>query len=144
MDIASACLAGVKCRYDGEARPDHRIMEMHRQGEVKLVCPEVLAGLAAPRCPSEIFGGDGEDVLVGLAKVRAKDGVDRTAEFIEGAWQTLKLARDCGARCAYLKSKSPSCGCGRIYDGSFSGKLRSGDGVTAALLKKHGISVIEV
>ena len=144
MDIASACLAGVRCRYDGEARPDEKIMEMHKQGLVKLVCPECLAGLASPRCPSEIAGGDGGDVLDGHAHVMAEDGSDRTAEFIKGAEKTLETARKLGAQRAWLKSKSPSCGCGRIYDGTFSGKLRAGDGVTAALLKKNGIDVIEV
>ena len=144
MDIASACLAGVKCRYDNEARPVETITALYKQGKVKLVCPEVLAGLPTPRCPSEIIGGDGANVLAGKARVMAMDGEDRTAEFLKGAQKTLTLAQKCGASKAYLKSKSPSCGCGRIYDGSFSGKLRSGDGVTAALLKNHGIEVIEV
>ena len=69
MDIASACLAGVKCRYDGEAWPDERIVELHNKGLVKLVCPECLAGLPAPRCPSEISGGDGADVLDRLQRI---------------------------------------------------------------------------
>ena len=144
MDIASACLAGVKCRYDGESRPDDKITEMYRQGMLKLVCPECLAGLASPRCPSEIVGGDGRDVLEGTARVMAQDGGDRTMEFITGAEKTLETANRLGARRAWLKAKSPSCGSGRIYDGSFSGTLRSGDGVTAALLKKNGIDVVEV
>jgi uncharacterized protein YbbK (DUF523 family) len=144
MDIASACLAGVKCRYDGESRPDDKIVEMHRQGLVKLVCPECLAGLPSPRCPSEISGGDGADVLEGRARVAAQDGGDRTEEFIRGAQATLEVARRCGAKRAYLKAKSPSCGNGHIYDGTFSGQLRAGDGVTAALLKKNGIEVVEV
>jgi len=144
MDIASACLAGIKCRYDGEARPDEKIAEMHRQGLVKLVCPECLAGLPSPRCPSEISGGDGDDVLEGRARVVAQDGGDRTEEFVKGARLTLEAARGCDAQRAYLKAKSPSCGCGRIYDGTFSGKLRDGNGVTAALLKKNGIDIVEV
>jgi uncharacterized protein YbbK (DUF523 family) len=144
MDVASACLAGVKCRYDGEARPDEDIVEMHKKGLVKLVCPECLAGLPAPRCPSEISGGDGHDVLGGRARVLAEDGSDRTAEFIKGAYTTLETAQRCGAKRAYLKAKSPSCGCGRIYDGTFSGTLRGGDGITAALLKNNGIEVVEV
>jgi uncharacterized protein YbbK (DUF523 family) len=144
MDVASACLAGVKCRYDGEARPDESIVEMHKKGLVKLVCPECLAGLPAPRCPSEILGGDGQDVLEGRAHVLTEDGVDRTAEFIKGAYATLEAAQRCVAKRAYLKAKSPSCGCGRIYDGTFSGTLRGGDGITAALLKNNGIEVVEV
>jgi uncharacterized protein YbbK (DUF523 family) len=144
MDIASACLVGRKCRYDGEAREDKRIKEMYERGELKAVCPEQLAKLKAPRCPSEITGGDGNDVLEGRARVAARDGGDLTRAFIGGAQKTLETAQACGAKRAYLKSKSPSCGCGRIYDGTFSGKLRDGDGVAAALLKKHGIEVIEV
>jgi uncharacterized protein YbbK (DUF523 family) len=144
MDIASACLAGVKCRYDGEARPDDSIVEMHKKGLVKLVCPECLAGLPAPRCPSEISGGDGADVLDGRARVLAEDGGDRTAAFVRGAQATLEAARRCGAKRAYLKAKSPSCGCGRIYDGAFTGTLCGGDGVTTALLKRNGIEVVEV
>jgi len=144
MDIASACLAGVKCRFDGEARPDEKIVELYQKGLVKLVCPECLAGLPAPRCPSEISGGDGADVLDGRARVRAEKGEDRTAEFLRGAHATLEIAKRCGAQRAYLKAKSPSCGCGRIYDGTFTGTLRSGDGVTTALLKRNGIQVIEV
>lgn len=144
MDICSACLTGRKCRYDGEAREDAEIKRRYETGELKAVCPECLAGLPAPRCPSEIVGGDGGDVLEGRARVMAQDGSDRTAEFLKGAQKTLEAAQRCGAKRAYLKSKSPSCGCGRIYDGTFSGVLRGGDGVTTALLKKHGIEVIEV
>jgi len=144
MDICSACLTGSKCRYDGEARPDAKIKACFDAGELKAICPECLAKLPVPRCPSEIVDGDGADVLDGRARVMAQDGSDRTAEFIEGAQKTLEAARRCGATRAYLKAKSPSCGCGRIYDGTFSVVLRGGDGVTAALLKRHGIDVIEV
>jgi len=144
MDIASACLLGHKCRYDGEAREDAKIKEMHEQGLVKPVCPELLAKLPIPRCPSEIVGGDGEDVLAGRARVMAQDGADITQEFMQGAQMTLETAQKCGAKRAFLKSKSPSCGCGHIYDGTFSAQLREGDGVTSVLLKKHGIEVIEV
>jgi len=144
MDICSACLMGSKCRYDGEARPDEAIKARYEAGELKAVCPECLAKLPVPRCPSEIVGGDGEDVLDGRARVLAQDGSDRTAEFIEGAQKTLEAAKRCGATRAYFKSKSPSCGCGRIYDGTFSGVLRDGDGVTVALLKRNGIEVVEI
>ena len=144
MDIASACLVGIKCRYDGEAREDENIRKLYAQGRVKAVCPELLAKLKSPRCPSEIVDGDGDDVLAGRVKVMAQDGGDITKEFLSGAEKTLEIAKKCGAARAYLKSKSPSCGCGRIYDGSFSGVLREGDGVTAALLKKHSIEVTEV
>ena len=82
-------------------------------------------------------------MLRGTAKVLAQDGSDRTREFIEGAKKVLEAARECGAKRAYMKSKSPSCGCSLIYDGTFSGTLKPGAGVTAALLKQNGIEVIE-
>jgi len=144
MDIASACLAGIPCRYDGQARTDDKIKRMADAGEVKLVCPECLAGLISPRCPSEIVGGSGEDVLAGKAKVMGQDGTDRTEAFVMGARKTLAIAQSCGAQKAHMKAKSPSCGCGRIYDGRFSGTLTEGDGVAAALLKQNGIETIEV
>lgn len=144
MDIASACLIGRKCRYDGESREDPEIKRLFDEGKIKAVCPECLAGIKAPRCPSEITGGDGKDVLRGKAKVTGQDGSDRTKEFIKGAKKALAAAQECGARRAYMKSKSPSCGCAMIYDGTFTGKLRQGIGVTAALLKENGIEVVEV
>ena len=144
MDIASSCLIGRRCRYDGQAREDARIRQMYEDGLIKAVCPESLAGLKVPRCPSEIAGGEGCDVLDGHARVMAQDGSDRTDEFLRGAQMTLEAAEKCDARRAYLKAKSPSCGCGRIYDGTFTGKLRPGDGVACALLKRHGIEIVEV
>ena len=144
MDICSACLTGCKCRYDGEARPNEEIRARYEAGELKAVCPECLAKLPIPRCPSEILDGDGADVLDGRARVLAQDGSDRTAEFLEGARRTLETAQRCGAKRAYLKAKSPSCGCGRIYDGTFTSALRDGDGVTAVLLKRNGITVVEI
>jgi uncharacterized protein YbbK (DUF523 family) len=143
MDIASACLAGIPCRYDGQAREDAHVKKLYDDGLIKPVCPECLAQLPVPRCPSEITGGDGHDVLSGTAQVLAQDGSDRTQAFIDGANKTLQEAVACGAQRAYLKSRSPSCGCGRIYDGSFTKTLRHGDGVACALLKKYGIEVIE-
>ena len=144
MDIASACLVGHKCRYNGEASEDVRVKKMYEQGLVKAVCPELLAMLPVPRAASEIAGGDGEDVLAGRARVMAQDGADITREFVKGAQMTLEIAKQCGAKRAYLKAKSPSCGCGHIYDGTFTGQLCQGDGVTSAVLKKHGIEVIKV
>jgi len=141
MIIVSACLAGKPCRYDGKAKPNDEIVALYQRGEAVLVCPEEMGGLITPRVPSEIEFGTGEDVLMGNARVIAKDGRDVTEEFVLGAQKTLYAARSCGAKRAILKAKSPSCGCGTIYDGTFSGKLREGDGVTAALLKQNGIVV---
>lgn len=144
MDIASACLVGKRCRYDGQARENKKVKELYKSGKVKAVCPECLGGLKSPRCPSEIAKGEGEDVLEGRARVMAKDGRDRTAQFIDGARKTLEIAQELGAKRAYLKSKSPSCGYAKIYDGTFSGTLRQGKGVTGALLARNGIEIIEV
>jgi uncharacterized protein YbbK (DUF523 family) len=117
---------------------------MYERGEIVLVCPEVLGGLDTPRCPCEIVGGDGGDVLCGTARVLSRDGGDMTQPYVDGAKKTLEIARQCGARRAYLKSRSPSCGYGCIYDGTFSGKLKAGAGVAAQLLKQNGIEVIEI
>jgi len=132
MKIVSACLAGVKCRWDGEARPCKKVIDMVERGEAILVCPEQLGGLATPRIPVERKG----------EKVLGEDGSDFSAEFKEGAIEALKIANLVGCSEAILKSKSPSCGCGKIYDGSFSGVLIEGDGVFAELLKKNGIKVL--
>jgi uncharacterized protein YbbK (DUF523 family) len=103
VDIASACLIGRKCRYDGESRENAEIKKLYGEGKIKAVCPECLAGIKIPHSPSEITGGDGKDVLRGTAKVIAQDGSDRTREFLEGAKKALEAARECGAGRAYMK-----------------------------------------
>ena len=142
--LVSACLLGVNCRYDGSNNRDENAIKRHQTDELVPVCPEEAGGLSTPRPPVEIVGGDGNDVLDGKAKVMTTDGEDKTEEFLKGAQQALELAQSQGATLVILKSKSPSCGCGTIYDGSFSGTLISGDGVTTALLKRHGIEVISM
>ena len=117
-------------------------MEKFEGEELIPVCPEQLGGLSTPRPPAEIVGGDGVDVLDGCASVITVEGEDKTSEFLGGAHQTLEIAKSQNAAHAVLKSRSPSCGCGRIYDGSFTGELGDGDGVTAALLRRHGIRVM--
>jgi uncharacterized protein YbbK (DUF523 family) len=107
-----------------------------------LVCPEVDGGLGTPRPPAEIVGGDGADVLAGRARVVTSGGADVTGAYVAGARRALAVAQESGARAAILKSRSPSCGKGGIYDGSFSRSLRAGDGVTAALLRANGIEVV--
>lgn len=139
--IVSACLLGERCRYDGEKKPNREVILLSKTEELIPICPERLGGLPTPRGPSEIAGGDGNDVLEGRAKVVSKDGRDVSRSFVRGARAVLEVARTEGITEAHLKSKSPSCGCGKIHDGTFSGKLKSGDGVTAALLKKNGIKV---
>lgn len=135
MILVSACLAGVACRYNGEAAPMEGASVLVEQGLAAAACPEVLGGLPVPRQPSEIREtGRGR-------RVAAKDGTDVTGAFVAGAEKTLALCREKGVRHAVLKERSPSCGCGSIYDGSFSGALVPGDGITTALLKKQGIRI---
>lgn len=140
--LISACLLGVKCRHNGRDSKSEEVMERFEGEELVPVCPEQLGGLSTPRPPAEIVGGDGEDVLNGCASVITVEGEDKTREFLDGAHQTLEIAKSHNTTHAVLKSKSPSCGCGQIYDGSFTSKLSVGDGVTAALLRRHGIHVI--
>jgi uncharacterized protein YbbK (DUF523 family) len=132
MKIVSACLAGLKCRWDGEARLCEKVVELVKQGKAVPVCPEQLGGLTTPRDPAEQRGD----------RVFTKTGEDVTSNFERGAEEALKVAKLSGCDEAILKSKSPSCGSGKVYDGTFSGKLVEGDGVFAKLLKKNGIKVV--
>ena len=131
MIIVSACLAGVQCRYDGAGKPCEAVIRLVAEGKAMPVCPEQLGGLPTPRMSAELKGG----------KIIRKDGVDVSDEFNKGAQEALKLAKLVGAKEAILKSRSPSCGVGKIYDGSFSGTLIEGDGVFAALCKSNDIEV---
>ncbi|MEU6966180.1 DUF523 domain-containing protein [Kitasatospora aureofaciens] len=139
--VVSACLAGVPCRYDGRARTADGAVRLVAEGRAVVVCPEGAGGLPTPRPAAEIVGGDGADVLDGRARVVDATGADCTAEFLAGARAALAAAQEAGARRAVLMARSPSCGCGQVYDGTFSGELRPGDGVTAALLRRSGIEV---
>ena len=129
--LVSMCLLGVNCRYDGGGKAAKGIAELMELAELVPVCPETLGGLPIPRVPSERVG----------ERVLAKDGGDVTANFNRGAREVLKLAELFGAKCAMLKERSPSCGAGQIYDGSFTGALVPGDGVTAELLKANGVAI---
>ncbi|SDZ17683.1 DUF523 domain-containing protein [Thermoactinomyces sp. DSM 45892] len=141
MILISACLAGIPCRYDGKASLADIAQKLVTDKKAIYVCPEVSGGLSTPRDPAEIVGGSGEDVLDGKAKVITKLGEDVTEQFISGANHTLQLAKKVGATMVILKENSPSCGSSFIYDGHFQGKKVSGDGVTSALLKRHGFRV---
>ena len=136
--LVSACLAGVSCRFDGSSCARKEIRQWVAAGKALPVCPEQLGGLPTPRPPAEIVQGDGEDVLLGDAKVINDLGADVTPAFLRGAQETLKLAQLIGAQEALLKERSPSCGCTQIYRDSV---LTSGEGVTAALLRQHGIHI---
>jgi uncharacterized protein YbbK (DUF523 family) len=142
VKLVSACLVGIKCAFDGKCHTHPKLLEEFEKGELFPVCPEVLGGLPIPRPPSEIQQGDGDDVLEDKADVRLNNGLDVTSNFVRGAHETMRVAKAVGAKEAIFRVRSPSCGCGLIYDGSFSGKLRKGDGVTAAALRSVGIKVI--
>lgn len=129
--LISACLLGIPCRYDGRDNKIESLNLLQQQFDFVPICPEQLGGLSTSRCPCEIQGN----------KVMSKEGKDCTREFQEGAEKSLKLAKQWNIKTALLKAKSPSCGFGQIYDGSFSKKLITGNGLTAALLEKEGIRI---
>ena len=129
--LISACLLGTACRYDGGSKPILSVEALLGRYQLVPICPEQLGGLSTPREPSERQG----------ARVVMKSGEDVTAQYQTGAEQALHLARVFGCKKAVLKERSPSCGAGEIYDGTFSGTLIPGDGVTAQLLKANGIEV---
>lgn len=141
MIIVSACLCGINTRYDGNNNLNEKVAKLLKEGKAVLVCPEQLGGLSTPRPAHEIKGGTGAEVFDGLAKVISINGEDGTLDFIKGAEETLKIAKQIGAKSAILKAKSPSCGCGKIYDGSFTKTKIDGNGVTAELLIRNGIKV---
>lgn len=140
--LVSACLAGRACRFDGTGSHEDTVTALVAEGRAVLVCPEVDGGLGTPRPAAEIQGGDGADVIAGRARVVTGEGDDVTDAYLKGAERALVVARETGATTAILKARSPSCGKGLVYDGSFSRTLEVGDGVTAALLRSNGIEVL--
>lgn len=141
MIIVSACLCGINCKYDGGNNLIPFFLELLGNGELIPVCPEQLGGLPTPRNACELTGGTGLDVIEGHALACTRDGREVTGSLLNGARETLNIAINAGVDGAVLKSRSPSCGSGMIYDGTFTGKFINGDGVTSALLKQHGIKV---
>ncbi len=129
--LISACLIGVGCRYDGGRVKKIDVEALKKRYNLIPVCPEILGGLSTPRTPSERCG----------ERVMMKDGKDVTENFKRGAEEAYEIAKILGVDIALLKERSPSCGTGQIYDGSFTGALTSGDGVSAEYLKAHGITV---
>ena len=135
MILVSACLCGVNCKYNGQNNLNENVLELLKKGEAILVCPEQLGGLTTPRSPSEI------QVINNEIHVVNNDGIDVTKEFKKGAEEVLRLAKELNIKKAILKKKSPSCGLGEIYDGTFSNTLTKGNGITANLLIENGIEV---
>lgn len=131
MKIISACLCGINCNFKGRSHPVLAAIRLVREGNAIPVCPEQLGGLPTPRIPAEQKSD----------KVFTKDGRDVTHNFVKGAKEGLKIAKLAGCKEAVLKSKSPSCGFGKIYDGNFTGTLIEGNGVFAGMLSKNGIKI---
>jgi uncharacterized protein YbbK (DUF523 family) len=140
--LVSACLMGINCRYDGTGKANPELVALLKDYRLIPFCPETLGGLTIPRPAAEIQNGDGAGVLSGFATVVDEIGRDVTREFIQGAYYSLELAKLQDSGLIILKSNSPSCGSTRIYDGSFSRKLKNGAGVTAALLRQAGFLVV--
>ncbi len=129
--LISACLLGTRCRYDGASKAHPLVEELAKRHTLVPVCPEQLGGLATPRPPAERRDG----------RVVTRDGADVTEQYRRGGEEAWRLCRLLGCQAAVLKERSPSCGQGQVYDGTFTGTLTAGDGVTAALLEEHGIPV---
>lgn len=130
--LVSACLLGVHCRYDGKGVMQEGLEKLSKKHNLIPVCPEIFGGLATPRNPAERMG----------ERIITKNGEDVTEQYTRGAEEILRLCKFYDCHYAILKERSPSCGYGRIYDGTFSGTLIEGNGVTAQLLAEHGVVVL--
>ncbi|MGL5634987.1 MAG: DUF523 domain-containing protein [Sarcina sp.] len=141
MVLVSACLCGENCKYNGGNNYNERVMEFIKGEEVIYICPEQLGGLTTPRDPAEIVGS-ANIVIHGCGKVISNKGNNVTDEFLKGAYKVLAIAKEKGIKRAILKAKSPSCGRGIVYDGTFTGMKIIGNGITTELLLEHGIEVL--
>ena len=130
--LVSGCLLGLACRFDGKSKPHPKVLKLAKAETLIPFCPECFGGLPTPRPPSEIKGN----------RVVSAEGADVTAQYRKGAEEALRLCQTLGIKKAILKARSPSCGSGAVYDGTFTKTLRRGDGITAALLKANGIEVL--
>lgn len=140
--LVSACLLGENCRYNGGHCYSPMVEKLKKEGTIIPVCPEMLGGLGVPRAPCEIVGGTGADVWNGEAKVISIEGDDCTEAYKTGAKKALELCGKYGIENALVKSNSPSCGYGTIYDGSFSTTKREGNGVFTECLLGAGMNVV--
>lgn len=133
----SACLLGENCKYNGGNNYSQKVADYVAEMEVIAFCPEVLGGLSVPRETCEIVTDAN-----GMRSVITATGTDVTEQYVLGAKKTLDLLLESGVARVILQLRSPSCGFGTIYDGTFSGKLTDGNGMTAELLSEHGIAVL--
>lgn len=138
MILVSACLAGECCRHDGKSCAVTLVAKWVKSGKAVSICPEVAGGLSVPRAPCEI-----KTMADGQRRVLSKSGWDCTDAFIRGAKEALRIVREVNIERALLKSHSPSCGYGRIYDGSFTGTLIDGKGITAEFLDRNGVEIFD-
>lgn len=138
MYLISGCLLGHNCKYNGGNNHNQEVVDFCKEHQYCIVCPESMSGLPTPRPPAEYVGG----------RIMDREGNDVTEAFERGTVLSLERAFREADRCgekiegAILKANSPSCGSGKIYDGSFSGELIAGDGCFTAKLKERGIKVI--
>lgn len=137
----SACLGGIACRYDGGSNEIPELKKLVDRNQAIMLCPEVLGGLPTPRHPAEIQGGDGFDVCEGRARVLDKEGNDLTEAFKQGGIKAFEEMQKLKISGLILKERSPSCGSGLIYDGSFSGTRIKGMGVATAYFIQQGLPV---
>ncbi len=138
MILVSACLVGLNCKYNGKNNYNEKIFELVKEGKAIPICPEQLGGLTTPRKPSEIKYINGERRVINI------DGVDVTEEYEKGAKEVLELAKKLNVTKVILKDRSPACGKGKIYDGTFTGNLKDDNGILADLLIKNNIEVISL
>ena len=132
MILVSACLTGKNCKYNGKNNKCDKVIDFLKDKEYTEICPECMGGMSVPRIPSEICGN----------KVISKNGEDVTSYFLKGAEKTVKIAKSHKNVTAILKQGSPSCGFGRICDGTFTGTKIKGMGVTAKALNELGITIL--
>lgn len=141
MYLISACLCGINCKYNGGNNLNEKCLELFESGRGRLVCPEELGGLSTPRIPAEIKGKV-EEVLMGTSRIMNNENEEVSEEFIIGAKEILKIAKEEKIYKAILKDGSPSCGVNFIYDGNFNGNKINGCGITTYILRKNGVDVI--
>lgn len=138
MIFVSACLVGINCKYNGGNNFNEKILNLVKEKKAIPICPEQLGGLPTPRVPVELKVIDGKTYAIN------KEGKDVTNNFVKGADEVLKLAKELNIKQAILQPRSPSCGVGKIYSGNFDGKLIDGDGILVKLLKENNIEVISL
>ena len=138
MILVSACLVGLNCKYNGENNFNEKIFNLVKEGKAIPICPEQLGGLTTPRRPSEI------KIIDGNRYVFNNEGINVTKEYEKGAKEVLNLCKKLNITKVILKDRSPACGKGQIYDGTFSGTLTKGNGILTDLLLENNIEVVSL